>query len=125
MALRSTLIFLSFPLKNEIKKELNQELTCCVQGGCSRVTTLNDSTDYKAVRKALNIIEFSSEEQDALFAIVGSVLQLGNVGFKRDGEGICLENARPVNFVSKVNTTFYINADRIVCVLKNPCFIRV
>ena len=66
------------------------------------MTALNDPTEYKIVRKALNVIEFSTEEQDALFAIVGSVLQLGNIGFKQDSDDVALDNARPVNIVSKV-----------------------
>ena len=68
--------------------------------------TLNDVANFKHVKKALSIIEFSKEEQNALFAIIASVIHLGTVGFLEPeiehGE-VKLENGRPVNIVSKVN----------------------
>ena len=67
--------------------------------------TLNDASDFKRVQKALSVIEFSGEEQDALFAIVASVIHLGTVGFLapeiEHGE-VKIENGRPVNIISKV-----------------------
>ena len=67
--------------------------------------TLNDASDFKRVQKALSVIEFSAEEQDALFAIIASVIHLGTVGFLEPeiehGE-VKLENGRPVNVISKV-----------------------
>ena len=67
--------------------------------------TLNDVSDFKHVKKALSVIEFSSEEQDALFSIIASILHLGTVGFLEPdveyGE-VKLENGRPVNIISKV-----------------------
>ena len=72
--------------------------------------TLNDASDFKRVKKALSVIEFSTEEQDALFAIIASVIHLGTVGFLEPevehGE-VKLENGRPVNIISKVK--FVIN----------------
>lgn len=67
--------------------------------------TLNDASDFKRVKKALSVIEFSAEEQDALFAIIACVIHLGTVGFLEPeiehGE-VKLENGRPVNIISKV-----------------------
>ena len=67
--------------------------------------TLNDASDFKRVQKALSVIEFSTEEQYALFAIIASVIHLGTVGFLEPeiehGE-VKLENGRPVNVISKV-----------------------
>lgn len=67
--------------------------------------TLNDASDFKRVQKALSVIEFSAEEQYALFAIIASVIHLGTVGFLEPeiehGE-VKLENGRPVNVISKV-----------------------
>jgi len=69
------------------------------------VETLNDVANFKHVKSALSIIEFSAEERDALFAIIASVIHLGTVGFLEPevehGE-VKLENGRPVNVVSKV-----------------------
>ena len=67
--------------------------------------TLNDASDFKRVQKALSVIEFSAEEQYALFAIIASVIHLGTVGFLEPeiehGE-VKLKNGRPVNVISKV-----------------------
>lgn len=75
------------------------------QGGDTHVETLNDVSDFKHVKKALSVIEFSSEEQDALFSIIASILHLGTVGFLEPdveyGE-VKLENGRPVNIISKL-----------------------
>ncbi|PFX32989.1 Unconventional myosin-Ic [Stylophora pistillata] len=75
------------------------------QGGDTHVKTLNDAADFNHVKKALSVIEFSAEEQDALFAIIASVLHLGTVGFLEPevehGE-VKLENGRPVNIISKL-----------------------
>ena len=79
------------------------------QGGDPHVETLNDAADFNHVKKALSVIEFSAEEQNALFAIIASVLHLGTVGFLKPevehGE-VRLENGRPVNIISKVHYIF-------------------
>lgn len=75
------------------------------QGGNTHVETLNDVANFKHVKKALSTIEFTTKEQDALFAIIASVVHLGTIGFLEPeiehGE-VKLENGRPVNIVSKV-----------------------
>lgn len=75
------------------------------QGGNTHVETLNDVANFKHVKKALSTIEFTTKEQDALFAIIASVVHLGTIGFLgpeiEHGE-VKLENGRPVNIVSKV-----------------------
>lgn len=75
------------------------------QGGNTHVETLNDVANFKHVKKALSTIEFTTNEQDALFAIIASVVHLGTIGFLEPeiehGE-VKLENGRPVNIVSKV-----------------------
>ena len=75
------------------------------QGGNTHVETLNDIANFNHVKKALTTIEFTEEEQNALFAIVASVVHLGTVHFLEPevehGE-VKLQNGRPVNVVSKV-----------------------
>ena len=75
------------------------------QGGDTHVESLNDVANFKHVKEALSIIEFTEEEQNALFAIIASVIHLGTIGFLdpeiEHGE-VKLENGRPVNVVSKV-----------------------
>lgn len=75
------------------------------QGGDTHVESLNDVANFKHVKEALSIIEFTEEEQNALFAIIASVIHLGTIGFLdpeiEHGE-VKLENGRPVNVVSKL-----------------------
>lgn len=75
------------------------------QGGNTHVETLNDIANFNHVKKALTTIEFTEEEQNALFAIVASVVHLGTVHFLEPevehGE-VKLQNGRPVNVVSKL-----------------------
>ncbi|XP_020901059.1 unconventional myosin-Ic [Exaiptasia diaphana] len=76
------------------------------QGECVKVSSINDKNDFKVVKNALSVIEMSAEKQDALFSIVASVLHLGSISFREkpgtDHHQIELENARPVNIISKL-----------------------
>lgn len=49
--------------------------------------TIDDAGQYQRVIEAMKIVEMSQREQDDLFAIVASVLHLGNVGFTEE-EGV-------------------------------------
>uniref|UniRef100_A0A8C7MRB4 Myosin Ic, paralog a n=1 Tax=Oncorhynchus kisutch TaxID=8019 RepID=A0A8C7MRB4_ONCKI len=55
-----------------------------VKGCCPRVSSINDKSDWKTVRKALTVIGFHEEEVEDLLNIIASVLHLGNTQF---GEG--------------------------------------
>lgn len=55
-----------------------------VKGNCPRVSSINDKNDWKAVRTALQVIDFTEGEVQELLNIIGSVLHLGNTHF---GEG--------------------------------------
>uniref|UniRef100_A0A6Q2YKS6 Myosin IHb n=1 Tax=Esox lucius TaxID=8010 RepID=A0A6Q2YKS6_ESOLU len=61
-----------------------QQYSYLVQGECAKVSSINDKTDWKTVRKALTVIEFSESNVESLFAIIASVLHLGNVKFIAD-----------------------------------------
>uniref|UniRef100_A0A3Q3MS14 Myosin IHb n=1 Tax=Labrus bergylta TaxID=56723 RepID=A0A3Q3MS14_9LABR len=58
-----------------------------VQGGCPKVSSINDKSDWKTVRKALSVIEFSETDIENLFGIIASVLHLGNIKFAADDRG--------------------------------------
>uniref|UniRef100_A0A670K974 Myosin IC n=1 Tax=Podarcis muralis TaxID=64176 RepID=A0A670K974_PODMU len=60
-------------------------LSC--QGQCAKVSSINDKSDWKGVRRALSVINFSDNEVEDLLSIVASVLHLGNVQFAADEEG--------------------------------------
>uniref|UniRef100_A0A8C7DB24 Myosin IH n=1 Tax=Oncorhynchus kisutch TaxID=8019 RepID=A0A8C7DB24_ONCKI len=67
-----------------------QRYSYLVQGECAKVSSVNDKSDWKTVRKALSVIEFSESNIESLFAIIASVLHLGNVTFVADSQGYLL-----------------------------------
>ncbi|KYN41072.1 Myosin-IB [Trachymyrmex septentrionalis] len=48
------------------------------------VDTIDDANQYKEVVRAMKTMEMSQQEQNDLFAIVASVLHMGNVGFSEE-----------------------------------------
>uniref|UniRef100_A0A672FVM4 Unconventional myosin-Ih-like n=1 Tax=Salarias fasciatus TaxID=181472 RepID=A0A672FVM4_SALFA len=58
-----------------------------VQGDCAKVSSINDKSDWKTVRKALSVIEFSESDIEHLFGIIASVLHMGNIKFDTDSRG--------------------------------------
>ncbi|XP_053130896.1 unconventional myosin-Ic isoform X1 [Hemicordylus capensis] len=58
-----------------------------VKGQCAKVSSINDKSEWKVVRKALSVTNFSDNEVEDLLSIVASVLHLGNVQFAADEEG--------------------------------------
>ncbi|KYN10968.1 Myosin-XV [Trachymyrmex cornetzi] len=53
------------------------------QGGNCEIDGKSDVQDFKALLSAMQVLGFSSEEQDTIFRILSSVLHLGNVYFHR------------------------------------------
>ncbi|KAG8590231.1 hypothetical protein GDO81_006687 [Engystomops pustulosus] len=58
-----------------------------VKGQCARVSSINDKSEWKIVRKALSVINFNDDDVEELLSIVASVLHLGNVQFAKDEQG--------------------------------------
>ena len=70
------------------------------------VSTINDSQQFQQVRKAMTVIELTDQERDDIFAIVASVLHMGNVGFTEvDGKAKVLK-PECVEAISKVTQKF-------------------
>ncbi|KAK6315826.1 hypothetical protein J4Q44_G00133500 [Coregonus suidteri] len=73
------------------------------EGECAKVSSINDKSDWKMVRKALSVIEFSESNIESLFAIIASVLHLGNVKFVADSQGYAtLNNSPEIHWLSKL-----------------------
>uniref|UniRef100_A0A7N8WHP8 Myosin IHb n=1 Tax=Mastacembelus armatus TaxID=205130 RepID=A0A7N8WHP8_9TELE len=64
-----------------------QHYSYLVQGGCAKVSSINDKNDWKTVQKALSVIELSKSDIEYLFGIIASVLHLGNIKFEADVRG--------------------------------------
>ncbi|KAK0170717.1 hypothetical protein PV328_008530 [Microctonus aethiopoides] len=61
-------------------------------GSKGALDTIDDVAQYKRVVDAMNAVELSQHEQDNLFAIVASILHMGNVGFtENEGEAQILK----------------------------------
>uniref|UniRef100_A0A7N0USH1 Uncharacterized protein n=2 Tax=Kalanchoe fedtschenkoi TaxID=63787 RepID=A0A7N0USH1_KALFE len=56
------------------------------QSGCYQLDGVNDSEEYLATRKAMDVVGISSDEQDAIFRVVAAILHLGNVEFVKGEE---------------------------------------
>jgi myosin heavy subunit len=67
-----------------------------------KVNTIDDRQQFQQVRKAMEVIELTEQEQEDIFAIVASVLHMGNVGFtEEEGKALILK-PECVEAVSKV-----------------------
>ncbi|KAM3874507.1 unconventional myosin-Ih-like [Diretmus argenteus] len=80
-----------------------QHYSYLVQGGCAKVSSISDKSDWKTVRKAFSVIEFSESDIENLFGIIASVLHLGNVKFDADFRGYAILNNNPeMHWLSKL-----------------------
>ncbi|CAG2185717.1 MYO1 [Mytilus edulis] len=76
------------------------------KGNSTKVDSLNDHKDFHAMKEAMEVCDFSKQDQDAVFSIVGSVLHLGNVKFedKKDGEAY-IGDKDPVEIISQMKSS--------------------
>ncbi|XP_046840853.1 unconventional myosin-Ic-like [Xenia sp. Carnegie-2017] len=72
------------------------------QGDVSVIRNLTDEEGFQIVKDALKVIDFTSEEQDDLFAIIASILHVGNIDFKVANEGVTLVDDNEVIIVTKL-----------------------
>ncbi|KAK6929671.1 Myosin, N-terminal, SH3-like, partial [Dillenia turbinata] len=56
------------------------------QSNCFELDGVDESKEYLATRRALDIVGISTEEQDAIFRVVAAVLHLGNIEFAKGEE---------------------------------------
>lgn len=56
------------------------------QSNCINLDAMDDSSEYVATRRAMDIVGISSDEQDAIFRVVAAILHLGNVEFSEGNE---------------------------------------
>lgn len=58
-----------------------QQYNYLARTGVTKVSTVNDSEDFREVESAMRTFNFSEAEKDGIFRILAAVLQLGNVEF--------------------------------------------
>lgn len=72
------------------------------QGDSNQVESIDDAAWFQIVDSGLKTIGFSTEEQEALYAIVASVLHLGNVGFVENNGDAVIAQTKPAQAVCKL-----------------------
>ncbi|CAA7059029.1 unnamed protein product [Microthlaspi erraticum] len=56
------------------------------QSKCYKLDGVDDTEEYLATRRAMEIVGISEDEQDAIFRVVAAILHLGNVEFAKGKE---------------------------------------
>ncbi|KAK1289386.1 hypothetical protein QJS10_CPB18g01808 [Acorus calamus] len=56
------------------------------QSDCYELDGVDDSEEYMATRRAMDVVGISPEEQDAIFRVVAAILHLGNIKFSKGKE---------------------------------------
>uniref|UniRef100_A0A673YVT6 Unconventional myosin-Ic n=1 Tax=Salmo trutta TaxID=8032 RepID=A0A673YVT6_SALTR len=64
-----------------------QQYQYLVKGNCPKVSSINDRSDWKVVRKALSVVGFNEDEVEELLNIIASVLHLGNIQYGGEDSG--------------------------------------
>lgn len=88
-------------------------------GGNANVARIDDAANFKAIQRAMEVIELTTQEQREILQIVASVLHLGNIGFtEEDGQARILK-PESVAAVSKVIPS---NCDKTVILFSSIKF---
>nr|XP_033486367.1 unconventional myosin-Ic-like [Epinephelus lanceolatus] len=72
------------------------------QGNCPKVSSINDRSDWKIVKKALTVIGFSEEEVEELLNIIASVLHLGNVQYGGEEGTVCITSDTQIKYLTRL-----------------------
>ncbi|XP_048137335.1 myosin-11 isoform X2 [Rhodamnia argentea] len=56
------------------------------QSNCYQLEGVNDAEEYLAIRRAMNVVGISEDEQNSIFRVVAAILHLGNINFSRGEE---------------------------------------
>uniref|UniRef100_A0AAQ5YZH6 Myosin motor domain-containing protein n=1 Tax=Amphiprion ocellaris TaxID=80972 RepID=A0AAQ5YZH6_AMPOC len=71
-----------------------------VKGNCPKVSSINDRSDWKVVRKALTVIGFNEDEE--LLNIIASVLHLGNVQYGGEEGSACITSDTQIKYLARL-----------------------
>nr|XP_025042231.1 unconventional myosin-Ih [Pelodiscus sinensis] len=80
-----------------------QKYMYLIQGRCAKVSSINDKSDWKIVRKAFSVIDFTETDIEHLFGAIASVLHLGNIQYEEDSNGhAIITNGSQIKWISKL-----------------------
>ncbi|KAL6463638.1 hypothetical protein MHYP_G00280290 [Metynnis hypsauchen] len=80
----------------------SQNYSYLVQGACAKVSSINDKSDWKTIQKALSVVDFSEKDKEHLFAVIASVLHLGNIHFEASQGYATLNSSEEIHWLSKL-----------------------
>ncbi|XP_069068817.1 unconventional myosin-Ih [Pleurodeles waltl] len=81
----------------------SQKYSYLIQGRCAKVSSIDDKNNWKTVRKAFSVIDFSEADFEHLFGIIASVLHLGNIQFSEDNHGrAIITDGSQIRWISKL-----------------------
>jgi myosin heavy subunit len=73
------------------------------QSGTYDIIGLNDATEFKDTKYAMDILNITQEEQKALFRIIAGILHLGNINFQQGyGDSSVINDKSEVNITAKL-----------------------
>uniref|UniRef100_A0A8C7Y095 Myosin Ic, paralog b n=1 Tax=Oryzias sinensis TaxID=183150 RepID=A0A8C7Y095_9TELE len=79
-----------------------QQYHYLVKGNCPKVSSINDRSDWKVVRKALTVIGFNDDEVEELLNIIASVLHLGNVQYGGEEGSACITSDTQIKYLARL-----------------------
>ncbi|KAJ8950584.1 hypothetical protein NQ314_007808, partial [Rhamnusium bicolor] len=85
------------------------------QGNAAKVDTINDRNDYRDVTSSLNTLQFSKDDQEALWRVVAAILHLGNMEFDLDEEKLVLKKSKAVDTVAELLQVQKSNLETALC----------
>lgn len=62
----------------------------------------DDKQNYEEVRKAMDIVGITSEQQTSMLSIIASILYMGNIGFIEDEGHAKINKREPLEIVCEV-----------------------
>ncbi|KAG5391219.1 hypothetical protein IGI04_032760 [Brassica rapa subsp. trilocularis] len=71
------------------------------QSNCYALDGLDDSKEYLATRKAMDVVGIGSEDQDAIFRVVAAILHLGNIEFAKGEDSEAAEPKDEKSLITK------------------------
>ncbi|KAA8593715.1 hypothetical protein FQN60_004549 [Etheostoma spectabile] len=72
------------------------------KGNCPKVSSINDRSDWKMVRKALTVIGFNENDVEELLNIIASVLHLGNVQYGGEEGNVCITSDTQIKYLARL-----------------------
>lgn len=64
---------------------------------------IDDCSDYEELLEAMNLLDFSDSERDAIFSIIAAILHLGNIEFQNTGDRACkIRDISPLNSAARL-----------------------